>query len=93
MGLKVNLSKKTVITTRTPIDVNAQPLRFGKYKGKTPNEIAKNDPSYIVWMWDKIKDPPVTRDLVLDCEHLVQEGRDEDRDCDGDAWAREIADE
>jgi hypothetical protein len=89
--VKVNLSRPVI--SCKPIDLDNVPLRFGKYKGKTPTEIAKHDPSYIVWMWNKMIDPPVTRDLVLDCEHLVQEGRDEDYDCDGESWAREFADE
>lgn len=32
-----------------------EPLKFGKYKGETPNEIAKHDPSYIVWIHENTK--------------------------------------
>ena len=45
------------------------PLTFGKYKGKTPNQIAEVDPSYIVWMVEKTKkgEGRASRDLYLAC--------------------------
>jgi hypothetical protein len=48
-------------------------LKFGKYRGKTPNQIADQDPSYVVWMHANILPPPCTRDLALACEMDVRE--------------------
>ena len=31
-------------------------LTFGKYKGQTPEEISEDDPGYIVWMVESIKE-------------------------------------
>ena len=31
------------------------PLTFGKYKGKTPSDVAEKDPSYITWMYENVK--------------------------------------
>lgn len=42
----MNLSKEVT----KPLDVDREPLPFGKYKGKTPEEVSKIDPSYIVWL-------------------------------------------
>ena len=30
------------------------PLEFGKYKGKTPDEIADIDAAYIVWLYNNV---------------------------------------
>lgn len=69
------------------------PLRFGKYKGRTPRQVSLDDPGYIVWLGSNTKNPPVSRDLVLECEFLTQ---DTDQDFDDPSiedWARRIADE
>ena len=42
--------------TQEDIALDHTPLRFGKYKGQTPDEISEHDPGYIVWMFDTIKD-------------------------------------
>ena len=45
------------------------PLRFGKHRGSTPTQIAKTDPSYIVWLYENANSPPVvSRPLYLACE-------------------------
>jgi NADH:ubiquinone oxidoreductase subunit len=31
-----------------------RPLRFGKYRGKTPAEISEIDPQYLVWMHENV---------------------------------------
>ena len=57
------------------------PLSFGKYKGKTPSEVAEGDPGYIVWLYDTWADQRrpqlVSKALADDCRHDV---RDEDDD-------------
>lgn len=69
-------------------DIDELPLRFGKYKGRTPNEVARYNPGYIVWLWHNIANPPVTKLLVQACEDAVDEAdegdfADEDHDS---AW-------
>lgn len=44
------------------------PLGFGKHKGKTPEEIADVDPGYIVWLYENVKPPKVSRTLYVACE-------------------------
>lgn len=44
----VNPVEKMVELTKTPIIINS--FRFGKYKDKTLDEVAKNDPAYLKWM-------------------------------------------
>lgn len=54
-------------------DLDDSPLTFGKYKGKTPNEIGDYSPSYIVWMYDNIEQKHCTKDLRDLCEQDVRE--------------------
>ncbi len=42
------------------------PLAFGKYKGKTPNEIAEIDNSYIIWLHENVP-AAVSKDLAEAC--------------------------
>lgn len=53
-----------------PHPVNQDPLTFGKYKGKTPLEIATFDPGYILWCAGK---GITTGDekLVAHCQQVV----------------------
>jgi uncharacterized protein (DUF3820 family) len=44
------------------------PLRFGKYKGQTPKQVAEVDPRYVVWMRAEVLPAPCSRELALDCE-------------------------
>lgn len=55
------------------------PLRFGKYKGCTPNEVAKHDPGYIVWLHDNVPGAPISASLTKDCEIAKMES-DAERD-------------
>lgn len=56
-------------------DDDERPLGVGKYSGKTPNQIADIDPSYIVWMYDTINPKRCSRELYLSCE---AHGRDDE---------------
>lgn len=69
------------------------PLRIGKYKGKTPNQIAKDDPSYIVWLGEKINPCPCSRGLILDCDSAINDHDPDFEDTELDDWARGVADE
>ena len=53
------------------------PLAFGKYKGKTPEEVAELDPSYVVWMYENVKPAPCSKALAVDCE---QDQRDDEEE-------------
>lgn len=44
------------------LDIDNIPLSFGKFKGKTPNEICEQQPSYICWMWEEMDDAPCSED-------------------------------
>ena len=50
------------------IDIDNEPLRFGKHKGKTPEEIAEIDPRYVVWLYDSITPKVRSKTLALACE-------------------------
>ena len=58
--------------------LNDTPLTFGKYKGKTPVEIAETDPKYVIWMYDNVTTHPTCSKQFRDyCE---QDERDEEAD-------------
>lgn len=44
------------------------PLQFGKWAGKTPNEIADLDPGYVVWLYDECTPQRCSRALYLACD-------------------------
>lgn len=48
-------------------------LRFGKYKGQTPNQIARHDPRYVVWLYDNVTPAVCARELARDCEVEAQD--------------------
>ena len=56
------------------------PLKFGKYKDKTPNEISDYDPSYIVWMYANVKPAPCSKELAQNCEQEVRKYEEEKLD-------------
>jgi len=64
-------------------------LNFGKYRGKTPREVAAIDPSYVVWMHANVQPTPCSRDLALLCE----EAPEYDDPSDLESWARDIAED
>lgn len=43
--------------------IDNSPVTFGKYRGKTPNQILFENPSYIKWMYLNFKSPPCTKEL------------------------------
>ena len=61
------------------VDIDDIPLKFGKYKGKTPNQVAQRDPSYIVWMFKHVEssyiDTPrvCSKELAEGCEMDIRE--------------------
>lgn len=62
--------------------LNDTPLTFGKYKGKTPMEVAENDPEYLIWAFDNVTSHKTcTKELRDHCE---QDQRDEEADHDED---------
>lgn len=53
------------------------PLDFGAHKGKTPRQLLKIEPSYLVWIYETVGAGLMTRDLYLDACFILDE--DEDR--------------
>ena len=49
------------------LKLDKTPLNFGKHRGKTPDEISEIDPSYIVWMYEKIKNRPTCSHFLYEC--------------------------
>lgn len=47
------------------------PLAFGKHKGRTPTEVAGDDPGYIVWLYDNVPGT-VSRDLAVACDQDIE---------------------
>ena len=70
--------------------VDNMPLEFGKHQGKTPNEIAEIDPSYIVWLYDNLEEKFVTRALRDMCEEAAYDDYETNKEIDGfygfDGW-------
>jgi hypothetical protein len=64
--------------------VDNTPLEFGKFRGKTPNEIAEIEPSYIVWMYDNLDEKFVTRALRDLCEEAMYENYESEKEKDWD---------
>ena len=62
--------------TEAELKLDKTPLTFGKYRGKTPDEISEIDPSYIVWMCKSIKDRPTCSEFLYEC-CLYDSGKDE----------------
>ena len=50
-----------------------QPLVFGKYRGKTPEEVYQTDPGYIVWMHENVTPSPVSKDLYQSAQYLLMD--------------------
>jgi hypothetical protein len=56
------------------------PITFGKYKGKTPDEIGDYDPSYVVWMYANVKPVPCSKELAKTCEQDIREYEEDKAD-------------
>ena len=64
---KVQLSLDLVIDDEDEgKDIDDRPLRFGQHIGKTPNEIAKIEPSYIVWLAERSGDFDIVSEELYD---------------------------
>jgi hypothetical protein len=48
-------------------------ITFGKYKGKTFDEIADIDPDYISWLDEKVKDVKLPKKWIKSVEMNVRE--------------------
>jgi len=57
-------------------------LTFGKYKGETPNEIAEEDPQYLMWMYDTLNTKFCTKKLRDQCEDCSLESWEADKEAD-----------
>lgn len=58
------------------------PLTFGKYQGKTPNEISEMDSSYLVWAYENVTNRPICSQLLYaSCKEAKEEGNSQD-----DSW-------
>jgi uncharacterized protein (DUF3820 family) len=53
--------------------IDNTPLTFGKYRGKTPEQVAEVDESYIVWMYDNVMPKPCSKELRDACEADIRE--------------------
>ena len=64
-------------------------LSFGKHKGYQIQWLLKNDPDYLVWMYENFKDADWTDDaevLVTEAMDIVAEERREDYSDMRDSW-------
>jgi uncharacterized protein (DUF3820 family) len=53
-------------------DTDHTPLKFGKYKGRTPNDVAEIDPQWLVWAYNNVLNFPVcTKLLANECERAA----------------------
>jgi hypothetical protein len=50
------------------IDIDEQPLTFGKYIGYSSDQVAATDPEYLVWLYDNSEVKPCTKHLRDLCE-------------------------
>lgn len=57
-------------------DLDFQKLTFGKYVGKTPEQISECAPGYVVWMYENVKPLRCSEVLYRECKSEVQENKD-----------------
>lgn len=74
--MKHHLLSQTTTSAAETADIDDTPLQFGKYKSKTPNEVADIEPSYIVWMHANVLPPLCTRGLAQACEDSGEDDTD-----------------
>lgn len=71
---KVKMSKKT---TNKPVCVKPEDkITFGKYKGKTFNEIADIDSNYIIWLNENVKTMKLPIKFVDEVQIDVRQEKD-----------------
>lgn len=56
-------------------DLDNTSLTFGKHKGKTPDEISEEDPGYIIWMAENIKEQHCSDALYQYCLKETKRGK------------------
>ena len=62
---------------RLDIHVDHLPLSFGKHQGKTPEWVSENDPNWLVWAYENVKDKPVCSPaLYADCKNSIADNPD-----------------
>lgn len=57
-------------------DFDDTPITFGKYKGKTPDEISDIDPKYLLWLVHETGFSLCSLALIEYCEQEVREEED-----------------
>ena len=65
-------------------------LTFGKHRGNQLQWLLKNDPGYLVWMYENIEDAEWTDDaeaLVTEAIDIVAEERQQQRDHEEDRFS------
>lgn len=61
------------------IHIDHTPLTFGKYKGKTAEEVSIKDPAYIVWMFKNVSGKNTCSEaLYRDCLQEIEELQDQE---------------
>ena len=65
-------------STAEDIKLDHTPLPFGKYKGKTPDEVSEDDPGYIKWVYENIKPKKCSQWLYEVCVNQMTEDDDDD---------------
>ena len=70
------------------VDIDKTPLRFGKHKALTPEQVYEIDPGYLIWLWDTVAnaDKLLTIELLEAACQQWEPGW-EDRES-GDLWDR-----
>jgi hypothetical protein len=58
---------------KTEADLDNTPLTFGKYAGWTPDEVADEDPSYIVWLWENTDIRRCSKAMYVFCKKSIVE--------------------
>jgi hypothetical protein len=58
-------------------EIDERPLKFGKHIGKTPKEVAKIEPSYIVWLADRSGDFDIVSEELYDMCNNEEDEYDE----------------
>ena len=52
------------------------PLKFGKHRGETPEQVADKDPDWLVWAYETVKNRPVCSSaLYRDCKEETSKPR------------------
>lgn len=61
---------------KTEADLDDTPISFGKYKGKTPDEISDIDPKYLLWLVNEVGFSNCSLALIQYCEQIIREEED-----------------